>query len=300
MKLKSTLLGAVAALALTSGAALASSVTPPGERDGIDLATPLPEGVYFVNLGSAGNWRNGAGTSTFDYEIPVIAWSTPWNILGAHVQFIVAAPMADLSAAHLGGRGGPTAVARGIYNPFVAGQLAWNFGNGFSMAFLSGSYLPVSGFGITANGVGLGIQPFDEAAPQEMLSLAYHGGGWNATANLIYTFVLKNQACNCNLGLQADSFNYDLALTKTFGKWEIGPIAYGSFDTSHMNPGSALQSQFALGGLIGYNFGPVITQFTLATDVYTQNYVAKETRFLSRVIIPLWNPEAPKVVAAKY
>ncbi len=66
MNIKATILGAtMGALGLTglSGAALAFSTTPPGERAGIDLATPLPEGIYFVDTGSIGNYRDFSGTS---------------------------------------------------------------------------------------------------------------------------------------------------------------------------------------------------------------------------------------------
>lgn len=99
MNIKAKLLGAaMGALGLCglSSAALAGSTTPPGERVGLDLATPLPEGVYFVSTGSIGNWRDApAGSpSTFAYDVPIIAWSTPWNIFGGHVQLLAAAPAA--------------------------------------------------------------------------------------------------------------------------------------------------------------------------------------------------------------
>ena len=51
---------------------------------------------------------------------------------------------------------------------------------------------------------------------------------------------------------------------------------------------------------MGYNFGPVIMQLIVSTDVYTQNYNNKQTQGLLHVIIPIWNPEAPKAVVAKY
>ena len=99
----------------------------------------------------------------------------------------------------------------------------------------------------------------------------------------MYGIVGNQQSCYAVArSLQNDDyFNYDLALTHTFGKWEVGMIAYGSTDFGGYNAGYsasasttglARQSQFALGGLMGYNFGPVIMQFIVSTDVYTQNY----------------------------
>ncbi len=107
--------------------------------------------------------------------------------------------------------------------------------------------------------------------------------------------------------LKLDYFNYDLGLTHTFGKWEVGVIGYGSV-TSTINPLperrsaglSPSASQFALGGLVGYNFGPVITQVALSTDVVVTTTAATRTFLNIHVIIPLWNPEVPKAVVAKY
>ena len=152
MNIKAKLLGAaMGALGLCglSSAALAGSTNPPGERAGLDLATPLPEGIYFVNITGVGNWRDAvAGAdSNFSYNVPIVAWSTPWNILGGHIQLLVAAP--EILAGEnyrdplaIGGRS--SFYAQTIYNPFVAGQIAWNFGNGFSASLLSGAYIGIS------------------------------------------------------------------------------------------------------------------------------------------------------------
>jgi hypothetical protein len=320
MKIKAHILGAAMGafgLCGLSGAALASSVTPPGERAGIDLATPLPEGVYFVDTGGPGNWRAAQGTSSFDYNVPIIAWATPWTIGAGRIQLVVAIPEYSLSANNFplvaGKTNRPTAMltSRGMYNPFVAAQYAYNFGNGFSASYLIGAYIGITGGSVVVTGVP-GVAgnvtavkaPWDQTTLHQQLALAYHMNGWNATANLMYGIIFQNNTCNCNLGLQADYFNYDLALTKTIGKWEVGMVAYGSTDTNSPVPGYIRDAQFALGGLVGYNFGPVITQFVLGTDVWSSrissNYQAYETRLGIHVIVPLWNPDAPKAVAAKY
>lgn len=291
-----------------SSAALAYTVTPPGERAGIDLATPLPEGVYFVDLAGVGGNRYSAAQNTgFDYNVPIIAWSTPWNILGAHIQVIAAAPEASVYYGNTSRIPGVnnSVYARGIYNPFVAGQLAYNFGNGFSASYLAGAYIAVSSPATT----GGAAYAWDQTTFHQQLALAFHGwGGWNATANLMYGIVGNNDWSGAH---NSNYFNYDLGLTHTFGKWEIGIIGFGSV-TSSVNaywnsnwnaygfqkytPGN---NQFALGGLMGYNFGPVIMQFSLSTDV-SSNYPSKATFAGLHVIVPIWNPEAPKVVAAKY
>jgi hypothetical protein len=317
MNIKAKILGAaMGALGLCGlgTAALAGSTTPPGERAGIDLASPLPEGIYFVNITGVGNWRDGPsnGNSGFDYNVPIIAWATPWQLLGGRFQVIAAAPEAAAGFNHANNtKGGPAALAlgnggylRGMYNPFIAGQFAWNLGNGFSVSVLSGAYIAISGgdFG----------NLYDRTTWSSQLALAYHQNGWNATANLIVGIVGNQQGGNCSITscTNNDAFNYDLGLTHTFGKWEIGVVGYGSTDFGGYGAGFGStgifhaayqnQSQFALGGLVGYNFGPVITQFSLTTDVYKHNYNAYQTQFHSVVIVPLWNPEVPKAVVAKY
>jgi hypothetical protein len=295
MNFKATILGATMAAIGLSGAAQAYTVTPPGERAGIDLASPLPEGVYFVDLAGVGNNRGATlPSSSFDYNVPIIAWATPWTILGGRIQLLVAAPEASVSF------GQNSLLARGIYNPFVAGQIAFNLGNGFSASYLAGAYIAVD----SPNNTGPLAGAWNQTTFHQQLALAYHGGGWNATANLMYGILGNNNTTGAQ---NSNYFNYDLGLTHTFGKWEVGIIGYGSV-TNSINgywlrgvyqPYASGLNQFALGGLIGYNFGPVIMQFSLSTDV-ASNYPSKATFAGLHVVIPIWAPEAPKAVVAKY
>jgi hypothetical protein len=45
-----------------------------------------------------------------------------------------------------------------------------------------------------------------------------------------------------------------------------------------------------VGGLIGYDFGPVKLQTYVTTDVSQDNYGGYDTRGWTRIIIPLGNP----------
>jgi hypothetical protein len=303
MKITATLAAAAFGAVALSSAAYANVVTPPDERVGIDLASPLPEGIYFLDLGGVGNARNApTKASNFDYNVPIIAWATPWTILGGRIQLIGAAPEASVAwpasgtPGAVGYQGG--AYARGIYNPFLAGQIAWNLGNGFSVSYLAGVYIGVD----SPNSGGA----WNQSTFHEQVAVAYHGNDWNFTANVQYGIVGDNQTAGVVNTINAPNgnyLNYDIGLTRTFGKWEIGPVAYGSVNYRPYWHGLALgveQEQLAVGGLVGYNFGPVITQFILATDVYSHNYNSKGTTLTIHVIVPLWAPEAPKAVVAKY
>jgi hypothetical protein len=300
MKITATLAAAAFGAVALSSAAFANVVTPPDERVGLDLASPLPEGVYFLDLGGVGNERNSTvQNSNFDYNVPIVAWATPWTILGGRIQLIAAAPEASITI--------PSGINRvylnGIYNPFLAGQIAWNLGNGFSISYLAGAYIGVD----SPQSSGPANGAFNQSTFHQMLALAYHGNDWNFTSNVQYGIVGTNQTASSVNGANENGnyLNVDLGLTHTFGKWEIGAIGYGSVNFQPyyhgaVIPGTLQQEQIAVGGLVGYNFGPVITQFILATDVYTKNYNSKGTTFTVHVIVPLWAPEAPKAVVAKY
>jgi hypothetical protein len=322
MKITAKFAGALLGAMTLSSAALANIIGPtpaPGETAGLDLATPLPEGLYFADIGSVGNLRGGTGDSAFDYNVPALIWSTPATILGGRLTFLGALPEVSVSTQS-------GLYARGLYNPLLAGQLRWSLGGGFSVSYLTGAYIGITGTDLYDAGALFQKDPINESTFYQVLGLAWHGDGWNATANLKYGMVFDNQTTSSTLlaslfvapKQNSNFFIYDLGLTKTLGKWEVGMVAYGSV----MNSGSYNNfginfpdacsgcSQFALGGLIGYNFGPVITQLTVATDLYAHSdntaipgvafWQQKETRGVLRVIVPLWNPEAPKAVVAKY
>ena len=76
----------------TAASALAGSVTQPGETVGLAVGAPLPQGLYFVNTGDWGRRSDPADVSV-GVDIPVLAWSTPWTILGGRVQFLLAGPV---------------------------------------------------------------------------------------------------------------------------------------------------------------------------------------------------------------
>jgi hypothetical protein len=51
-----------------------------------------------------------------------------------------------------------------------------------------------------------------------------------------------------------------------------------SSDLSTPVPNYLKQSQFAMGGLVGYDFGPVILQGYVTSDVYQKNYGGTDVR----------------------
>jgi hypothetical protein len=333
MNTKTKVIGAaVGALSLCglSTAAFAFPQTPPVERAGLDLATPLPEGVYFVDIASVGGYEltngplaPGQHASGFNFDVPVLAWSTPWSFNGVHLTLLAALPVAEIGTYGHTFNGVNSSYAYGVYTPFLAGTLGYSFGNGLAVSYTAGVYLPMTG---TA-----GFDPsFDQTTFHQMLAIAYHNNGWNFTTNLLYNMAGTTSGSaatglcaatglslygNCHYFL-GDDFIYNFSLTKTIGKWEVGMAGWGFADTnttvvnqlygpSYIINGRTVytggkQSAFALGGLVGYNFGPVITQLIIGGDVTTSNMPTHDFRGTLHVIVPLWNPETPKVVTAKY
>jgi hypothetical protein len=57
--------------------------------------------------------------------------------------------------------------------------------------------------------------------------------------------------------------------------------------------GYARQRQFAAGGLVGYDFGPVDLQVYVTSTVWQENYGGYDTRGWFRLVVPLWSPPAP-------
>jgi len=263
-------------LCLGTTTAWAGSVTQPGETVGLAAGAPLPEGLYFVNTADWGN-RDTVDVS-LGVTIPVLAWSTPWTFLGARVQFLGAAPLVEEGIDH-------TNYLKGVFNPFLGGQLAWDLGNGFGFSYALGAY-----FGVKSE------VAFDSTSLNQRFGLSYTGNSWNLTANVIYGIQFDQLTTTVN----PDFVNVDLTATKKIGKWEIGPVAFGSSDVSDPFAGYQRQSQVAIGGLVGYDFGPLTLQTYVTHDVFERNYGGFDTRVWGRVIIPLWTPTPPPPPAPMY
>ena len=137
----------------------------------------------------------------------------------------------------------------------------------------------------------------------QRFALSYTRDGWNLTANIIYGTQLDSvtnrpQISPCPApfsfnGCSPDFINVNLTATKKFDKWEFGAGAYGSTDLTRPIAGYQKQSQFAVGGLMGYDFGPLTLQAYATTEVAERNYGGRDTPGWLRMVIPLWKPEAP-------
>ena len=284
--------------ACTTVSALAGSVTLPGETVGVAAGAPLPQGIYVVDTTDWGCRNTSPEGTCVGVTIPVYAWSTPWKIFGARVQFLAATPAVDVGV-------NDTFYKAGWYNPLVSGQLAWDLGYGWGFSYLLGSYIDVNS-----------PTAWSSTSLNQRFALSYTANGWNLTANAIWGIQFNQVTSNPQLsgcpvspafpnnGCNPNFINVDLTATHKFGKWEAGWVGFYSSDLSTPVPGYLKQSQFAMGGLVGYDFGPVILQGYLTTDVYQKNYGGNDVRGWARIIIPLGDPfgppPAPARVAQRY
>ncbi len=269
---KLAVLGA-AALAASSTAAFAASTLPNGAVTGLALGAPLPEGVYAVHISSYGS----AGGLNVAYSAPLwLYWSTPWQVAGGRVSFSTYTGVADAWAA--GGNG-----VDSFLNTLVEGGIAWNLHNGFNVSLHAGAWLPSSQ---TVPQI-LGR---DYTAFQGIGFVSYIANGWNFTAGVGYNSG-GGGAVGSSTG-QSASVTLDMTAAKKMGKFEVGSIAYGSWDQDGLK-----EEHFAMGGLVGYDFGSFVAQAKLGVDLEHsalgkrgREDVAKETRGWITIIKPLWNP----------
>lgn len=318
--------GAVAlSLGLTATAAQAQTTTVPGEQVGLATGAPLPEGVYALNTflyrtpdASPGNIGVDVGVN-----IPVLVWSTPLVPLGGRLELLVAPP----TVFTFGRRSGPTGLRDTSINvgTFVGGIWAFDLGGNVGVSLLGGVYLNElngdRGVLVTNAGAFGGAPVLPQLASNTYragIAISYTGDGYNLTANLtgnFYDSPAKFPGANiAGFGntrgpfIISDSLNLDLTATKKFGKFEIGAIGYGTvnFDTSVNSLAAGNRGRFALGALIGYDFGFATAQIYAAHDVVSAaTYVdqlgrAREdlrTEVWGRIIVPLYSP-TPAVASA--
>ena len=300
MSSKWTKLAAAGALSLcTAVQALAGSVTQPGETVGLNVGAPLPQGWYVINTVDWGCRNTNPQHTCTGLTIPVVAWSTPWTFFGGRFQLLAAWPAVEVGVQRTSTPVGTLQgdYFNGMYNPAVFGQLAWDLGYGWGFSYLLGAYFDYSS-----------PVAWSDTSLNQRFALSYTANDWAATANVIWGIHTESvtdraQLSPCpasvavvsptGLGCNPNFINVDLTVGRSFGKWQVAWVGFGSSDLNSPVLGYQKQSQFATGGLLGYDFGPVVLQGYLTSDVYEKNYGGRDIRGWARVILPLNVAGAP-------
>ena len=198
-------------LLLSASAAVAGSVTQPGETVGAPGRCTAAPGFYFINTFDWGH-RTGVDVDVA-VTIPVLAWSTPWTIFGGRLIFLAATPAVAVHPP------GPLATNDlDIYNPLFAGQLAWDLGNGFNFSYLLGAYIDMhSQFAWSSTSL------------NQRFAFTYNRDGWNLTANLIWGVQFdevsnRPQLSPCPAAVRAERVQSGLREPRPHSDQEIRPV----------------------------------------------------------------------------
>jgi hypothetical protein len=299
-----------------------------GVTIGVPTGAAPPPGLYFENTtlwapSAAGQGQLAGFKIDAIVDVPVIYWSTGWNFLGASVSAALAQTVFELgvrSSAASGPPFGGATLYPAVHNTYISPLiLSWNVGSGwFASAGIAFFAPDGSSYNNTPNP---DYWTFEPSA-----SISYLGDGWDLTAHAVYEFNSSSAGhtgafagtpfASLGVGYQSgDQFFLDLTATKKIGKWEIGPVAYLKWQTTDDRPGAGVscagmaaatlsqltcgrQDHHALGGLIGYDFGPVALKVFVTDSVFTQDDF-RGLNVWTKLSFRLWAPETPEAPAAK-
>src|ERR1700756_1671579 len=305
-------------------------LTKPGVLIGASAGVP-PPGIYMFNqvFTFQGN-ATGPGVNTVlggnthvgvqgAVDVQGFLFVPGWTFLGATYDALVVQPFVmDSVGAANGGLGPIPAVQQsGMFNTYIVpGELAWmNIDNtGLAVKVGLGIYVPDGNVtGVLGTGsVGL---PFWTFQPEVIVS--YLKDGWNLSAAIYDEINTRNTVSNYRSG---DILHADFTATKTIGKWTLGPVAYyygqvsddsctaiscGYATGTLLNPNRF--DIWAVGGLLGYNFGPAAVSVWATQEVsaHASNTSAASVlgldpslthqgfTVLGTLSYRLWGPEAP-------
>lgn len=299
---------------LTTSPSYSQTTTVPGQDVGLAVGAPLPEGLYAINtfIYRRTDQRFSADTAV---EIPILIWSTPWKLFDARVELLLSQDTVFAFSRN------PASVPnRNIsvnVGSFVGGSLAWDLGGGVGVSYLFATYLNDlngdRGSLVGAGGSTPVLPRLSSTTFRQDFAISYTADGWNLTAQLTHNFYDSPGRFGGPVGAAlgpvfvSDALNLGLTATKKFGKFEFGAVGYGTTDLS-FNPLTGTKSgRFALGGLIGYDFGSFQAQIYVARDVATRaTYVSSggitrenfSTDGFFRLIVPLYTATAASAPSA--
>lgn len=325
-RLRKLVLGGIAALAIGGAASSASAMETGtfqnrlnGATEGLPLGALPPPGLYTglvtAYLGYVGTGGAATGNDCCSH-LPAIAQAVPllyvpgWNFLGgtyamaavqAFYTFLSCGPVACGLGSSAGSApilGGGFVYANTLWNPIT---LSWNLGGGL---FVSAgfNFMGPDGTHLT------GTPNPDYWTFEPTFAISYLANNWVLSANFFYDFNTQSTGVCC-AGVKVtsgDAIYGDFTAAYKFGKWEIGPVGYFEAQTT-ADSGTgcpALCGTYqtaAIGGLVGYDFGPVDLQVWV-TDSFVGNNTPQGSGGINvwtRLGFRLWAPEAPKPLVAK-
>jgi hypothetical protein len=325
MKLNSkALLAAAGVFALSwSPADAMEALVAPQSKAGILIGASAgvpPPGIYMFNqvFTFQGNLTGPGSTALPNNKVGVQAavdvqgflFVPGWTFLGATYDAVIVQPFVMQSF------GNPIDVQQsGMHNSYIVPvELSWKLADsGFAVKTGLGIYTPDG----TVNGV-FGTEGAGNAfwTFQPEVIISYLKDGWNLSAAIYEEFNTRSTVSQYKSG---DILHADFTATKTFGKWTVGPVAYyvgqvtnDSCTATCVVPGGTLgnvqrYNTWAVGALVGYDFGPAALSVWATQEVYAKgsnaaavvatgadpSLVAQGTTVLATLSYRLWGPEEP-------
>lgn len=296
----------VAAGSLAAQSALAAenwTTRLPGVTEGLASGALPPAGFYLVNdtlytptdLYNDKGDKAGVKLDAF-VDVPIGLWVSDFKILGANYGAAIAVPFDHVST-HAGSRSGGTNLGSGagMYDPLVIPLwLSWKLPYDFHVSANLGVWVPIGTFdkkmAVKNSNNYWAIEPG--------IGISWLHGGWNASLNLTYDFNFEHKWTDLS-GTRinytsGDQFIAEYSVTHTTGKWSYGIGGYALIQTEKdkikrngvtQNNENTRVEKYAIGPIVGYNFGPVIFQGIFHKNILTKNYVGGD-EYWTRFTVP--------------
>jgi hypothetical protein len=333
MKVSGVLLAAAGVLAVSSSSAFAleagqSAQAKAGILIGASADVPGP-GIYMFNqdftyqadlTGPGVNSRLGGNTkvgSESAVDIQGFLFVPGWTFLGAKYDALIVQPFTMASV------GSPSNTQdAGMHDTlFVPGELSWKLGDsGLAVKTGLGVFTP-DGTVTGLYGTGNAGSPYWTYLPEVVVS--YLKGGWNLSAAVYDEIHTRNTVSQYTSG---DILHADFTATKKIGNWTVGPVAYYYGQVTNdscgvgclYGTGTLMNPQrfniWAVGGLVGYNFGPAYLQVWATQEVSAKasnpaavtasgadfSVVPQGMTVLASLSYRLWAPEQTDQPASMY
>jgi hypothetical protein len=323
------------ALSWSPASAIEAFVNPqtkPGVLIGASAGVP-PPGIYMFNqvftyqanlAGPGVKSALGGNTKVGDQaavDVQGFLFVPGWTFLGATYDAVLVVPWV------MGSLGQPFNIQEaGMHNTYIVPvELSWKLADSrFAIKTGLGIYAPdgtTHNFipGVTGSSAGTGYpfigDPYWTFQPEFIIS--YLKDGWNLSAAIYDEINTRNTVTHYTTG---NILHADFTATKTIGKWTFGPVAYyyGQVSDDSCSPpscgyatGTLLNPQrfdiWAVGGLIGYNFGPAALSVWATQEVSAKasnaaavaatgadfSLVHQGMTVFATLSYRLWGPEEP-------
>jgi hypothetical protein len=216
-------------------------------------------------------------------------------------------------------------VANPLWQPLF---LSWNLGGGWFGSVAFDFMAPIGTQYASGTPVGRATQTNpDYWTFEPAWAISYLGSNWVASANFFYDINGPSRGACCfgpfagtvaapagaGDGYTSGEILYvDMQALYKLGKWQFGPVGYIEAQTTQDRPGGGFSCaaiattplecgyarNFAVGGLVGYDFGPVDLQVWVTDSVWRDNQI-DGLDVWTRIGFRIWGPETPKPMVAK-